>query len=58
MLTEKEVVMELSDEFQLHIGRIYVDWEDETEVTIRYFSWNKFEVSCERSLMSIVKVED
>jgi len=58
VIAEKEVAMELGDELQLFIGGLFIDWDDETELKLRYFDWDEFEVVIKGNLMTVVEVKE
>jgi len=58
VMTEKEVAMELGDELQLFIGGLFIYWDDETELKLRYFDWDEFEVVIKGNLMTVIEVKE
>jgi len=56
--TDKNVVMELEDGVQICMGGMFISWADETELYLRYFDYDKFEVTQREDIMIIVEVKE
>jgi len=41
---DTEVTVKMDDIEQLRIGKLYISWDDNTELYLRYYYWDRFEL--------------